>query len=110
MVSVSLPRDGLPAPFPPGTFSGVTHLIQAVGYVPVALPSLKIDGGYGAWTERFTPENLQSVDVGNYRMSPVLTLDKVLGEPGGITHTAAGPLLLFGTGVSFPENLNDHPK
>jgi len=41
-------------------------------------------------------------------MSPVLTLEKV--RPAKSVRDGIPQLLLFGTGISFPESLNDHPK
>ena len=82
---------------------GCTHLIQAVGYAPSPLPPLYVDGE-PVRAELWHPASLQPRETLLEVGSPALKLDLDC-----ITQ-AERPLLLFGSGIAFPESLDHHPK
>ena len=87
----------------PDAVVGCTHLIQAVGYEPLPLPPLSVDGK-PVPSEVWRPASLQPRETLLEFGSPTLRLEL------DCIAQAERPLLLFGSGIAFPESLDHHPK
>lgn len=101
---IAIPRTSAPGSgLPVEAVVGCTHLIQAVGYEPSPLPPLCVDGK-PVPSELWHPTTLQPRETLLEVGSPTLQLDL------DCIVQAGHPLLLFGSGIAFPESLDHHPK